>query len=178
MTENYILLKTEQQLELESVLMDLANLYRDTPYAQGMQLFRKQNQADLFLICFTNSPDLMRFAYFVNYLVYPFDHSAFKPKVRGFFRTAEVVSPPALKDGTWLMFYINPNDEAGDNAYITNEAGEAFMLDFGRGVKQLEAPEEEYQDYKVNKEHYLHVLDIFPSSKTPSKDSKPWWKFW
>lgn len=178
MNENYILLKTEQQQDLESILMDLANLYLDTSYVKGMQLYRKVKQPDLFMICFSNSPDLARFSYFVNYLVYPIDYPKFEPKVRGYFQTKDVVKPPTLKTGTWLMFYINRMDDAADNVYITNESGEAFIYDFGGRLQQIESPIEDYQDYAVNKEHYQHVLDIYPDPSASSMESKPWWKFW
>ncbi len=43
MTENYILVKTTQQEILQNILCDLANLYQDTEYVKGIQLFRKKS---------------------------------------------------------------------------------------------------------------------------------------
>ncbi|WP_109097868.1 hypothetical protein [Aquimarina sp. AU58] len=178
MTENYILIKTHQQQDLENILCDLANLYRDTEYVKGIQLYRKKGQIELFLIRFTKSPDLEKFGYFVNYLVYPMDVLEFQSKVRGYYRTADVNSYPKLKSGDWLMLYINSEDQSPENVYITNENNQSFIYDFGKRLKQLDDTVESFTEFAVDPNEYNHIIDIFPSPEVESAKTKPWWKFW
>ena len=70
MTENYIVVEKVNEKELENVLMDLANLYEGTDYVNGIQLYRKKEDYDSFLILFSNEPDFERFNYFINYIYY------------------------------------------------------------------------------------------------------------
>ncbi|TQI71222.1 hypothetical protein JM79_2149 [Gramella sp. Hel_I_59] len=66
----YIIVENIQTDIIEKVLMNLANLYASTEFVKGIQLFRKKGSTDSFLIIFTNTPDIERFNYFVNYIEY------------------------------------------------------------------------------------------------------------
>ena len=179
MNQNHILIQTGDQNTLETVLFDLCNLYHDVPYSHGIQLYRRKGQLDLFLMLFTNNPDFDRFCYFVNYLKYPFDHTSFKPKVRGFFKSKETTTYPQLMEGDWLMIYVNDADTAGDNVYVTNETQLGYVYDFGGNLMTLENPVHSYKAQDVNLEDFNHILDFFPAPKPESSvESKPWWKFW
>jgi len=178
MTENHILVKTTQQQVLENVLCDMANLYADTAYAKGIQLYRKKGQVDSFLVLFTNNPDLHRFSYFTNYLVYPFNYLDFKPTVRGFYKSSDIRDAPQLQSGNWLMIYDNENDEHGDNVYIVNELNQTFIFDFGGRLQPLETTLKDFRLFDVNIKNYHHIMDIHPSPETEMTKVKPWWKFW
>lgn len=178
MTENFILLKTERQQQLENILFDLANLYSDTEYVRGMQLFRKKGEIDSFLVRFTNSPDFERFNYFTNYLVYPIDHPDFKPIVRGFYLTADIKQYPQLNRGRWVMVFVNENDENCDNVYLVNEDNRTFIYDFGGNLKALVEAIHEYRDYNIDLKNYHHIIEVFPTKTDQITEVKPWWKFW
>lgn len=178
MTENHILIKIDQQQVLENVLFDLANLYYDTEYAHGIQLYRKKGVTDSFLIRFTNNPDFERFSYFTNYLVYPIDIKDFKPIVRGFYQTGDIIDFPQLNIGKWVMVYDNEKDKDVDNVFLVTEENKTFIYDFGGNLKQFDKIIHEFRNFNIELNNYNHIIDIYPSNSTELTEVKPWWKFW
>ncbi|MBI3235253.1 MAG: hypothetical protein HYZ42_14660 [Bacteroidetes bacterium] len=171
--ENYIIIENISTKEIEEILMELANLYSDTGYTHGLQLYQKKGNDKSFLICFTNSPDFERFNYFVNYIHYP---EKGNPKVKGFYKVTDIDTNAEYKKGHWILVFVSKTDEDYDNVIIVNENHENFLLDFGDKIKKLETIEESFKLVSVSKEDYNHIIDINPSPK--ENESKPWWKFW
>jgi len=178
MKENYIIIENVIESELESILMNLANIYRDVACADGIQLYRKKDKYDSFLVLFTNQPDFMRFNYFVNYLKYPENFMNFNPFLRGFFKTTDIQEKQEFSLGEWLMIYISKNDKKYDNVSLVNDQNQSFLIDFGERVNKLETTEENYQLITFDKNNYYHITDIIPSIPEENPASKPWWKFW
>jgi hypothetical protein len=171
MTKNYIIIKTNHQNTLKRVLMDLANLYHDTSYAQGIQLYREKKQPSSFLVQFTNEPDLDRFSYFTNYFEYPIDITDFKAEVTGYYQTKHITDVPDLKTGEWLLLWVNPNDKHGDNVYIVTEDHNNYIYDFGGYLKALEQRLRDFKRQPIAINNYHHILNIFPAK--PTKHLKP-----
>jgi hypothetical protein len=169
--KNYILVHSKDQSTLEKVLFDLADLYYDTEYVYGIELYRRKGDLDSFLIQFSNNPDLDRFSYFVNYLDYPMDIENFKVDARGYYQTKDIIEVTKLKTGEWIMLFINPKDKDGDNVYIVNESHQNFIYDFGGRLKSLDHILEEFKQHNIDLKNYHHILNIFPS-KTVKKQPK------
>ncbi|MBO6880437.1 hypothetical protein [Winogradskyella sp.] len=178
MTQNYILVNTKDQSGLENVLFDLAELYSDTIFAHGIRLYRRKEQTDSFLICFENNPDFNRFSFFTNYIEYPIDRPNFKAKVRGYYQTRDLTTDPQLNTGEWLMLYINPNDEHGDNVYVVNENHQNSIWDFGGRHKKLSRIIEEFKMHSITLEDYHNIIDIYPTKNNlkAAKSESPLWK--
>ena len=178
MSENYIIVEGVNEKKLESVLMDLANLYADIPFVDGMQLYRQKENYNSFLILFSNQPDLDRFSYFVNYINYPSGYEEFSPFIKGFFKTSNIEKNYEFKIGEWLMIYISKKNKEYDNVNIINVSNDNYLFDFGGRVKKLASPEEMYTLIPCNKNDYHHIIDIIPSKSAEKMETKPWWKFW
>lgn len=178
MKENYIIVSNESASDVEKVLMDLANLYANTGYTEGISLLQKNNRPDSFLVSFKNQPDFERFNYFVNYIRYPIGYNKnFSPMVRGFFDVNQLNEKADFKDGDWIMVYISKNDKAGDNVHIVNRRNESYEIDFGGKTKRLETLEEPFALIEPNRSDYHLVSDIVPTEPQEAEE-KPWWKFW
>lgn len=178
MTENYIIIEKVQERELENILMDLANLYADTTFVNGIQLYRKKRDPDSFLVLFTNQPDFERFNYFVNYLKYPSEHENFSPFLRGYYQSKDIKENIKLNVGEYVMVYISKNDKAYDTVNLVTINNENYLYDFGVSIKKLESTEEIYNLISFDKNKYHHIIDIIPSKSSDKIESKPWWKFW
>lgn len=175
MTENYIIIEGVNEKVIENILMNMANLYSDTKYVKGMQLYRKKENPTFFLIFFPNAPDFVRFAFFVNYIKYPEGYEKHKPFLRGFYKVTEKQPKAEFTIGEWLMVYVSEKDKEYDNVSFVNERNESFLYDFGGTFKKLLQIEESYKliSYVLNDFH--HIIDIYPG---PNEEKKPWWRFW
>lgn len=168
-------LKTEV---IQRVLMNLANLYSNTKFVEGIELYREKGHTDSFLILFTNEPDFKRFNYFVNYIVYPegFDYQNFSTK--GYFKTDQLEKNYEFNIGEWLMMFISKTDKEYDNVIIVNRENLNYLYDFGGIIKKLNIIEEKFVIKHIDIENYNHIIDIYPSKSFKAKEDKPWWKFW
>ena len=171
--ENYIIVKDILTQEIEEILMELANLYSNTGFTDGMQLYRKKGDDTSFLVCFTNQPDFERFNYFVNYIHYP---KKGKPSVKGFYKVKDIDKKGDYTVGNWVLIYVSKTDKEYDNVIVVNENNENYLYDFGGKITKLKSIEESFHLITVDKENYNNIIDIFPS--TFESESKPWWKFW
>jgi hypothetical protein len=177
MEQNHITIDNVSNQNIEDILMNLANLYSDTGYTNGIQLYRKQNSTSSFLVLFTNSPDLERFNYFVNYIRYSEGMDNYTPIVRGYFQTKDINNNKDFSVGDWIMVYVSSNDKEYDNVNIVNSNNENYLYDFGGKIKKLITIEEQFEFSQLDLINYNHILDIYPS-KSFESSTKPWWKFW
>lgn len=178
MTENFIIVENVIEKELESILMNLANLYADTVYVNGIQFYRKKDKYDSFLILFSNPPDFERFNYFVNYIKYPVKYEKFSPFIRGFYKAADIKEKSEFNVGEWIMVYVSKNDKEYDNVNLVNIKNENYLYDFGGRIKKLDSKEEMYNLLSFDKNNYYHIIDIIPNKSVEKIESKPWWNFW
>lgn len=163
MTENFIIVENVNEKDLEKILQDLANLYVETEYVNGIKLFRNNTKSDSFLILFSNNPDFDRFNFFVNYIKYSKEFDNFSPFVRGFYKTSDIQLQNEFNMGTWIMIYVSKNDQDYDNVTLVNEKNESYLFDFGGNIKKLESLEETFKFISVDKCQYDKILDIFPT---------------
>lgn len=178
MNENFITIENVAETELGSILLDLANLYVETDFVQGMRYFKNNADSRSFLIKFTFDPDFERFNYFVNYLRYPMGYENISPKVRGYYKTVRIDFKADFKVGDFIMVYVSNTDTEYDNVSLTINMNESYIYDFGGKIKKLDQTDEFY-DYKpLNMNDYEHIADVYPSEEAKKKASKPWWKFW
>lgn len=178
MTENFIIVENTEERDLEHILMNMANLYADIEFVNGIQLYRKKSNYNSFLILFTNQPDFDRFSYFVNYIKYPEGFESFSPFLRGYFKTIDIKKTYEFKVGEWIMVYVSKNDKEYDNVNLVNDKNENYLYDFGGKVKKLKSKEEIYKLIPFDKNDYYHIIDIIPSKSVEQLKLKPWWKFW
>lgn len=178
MNENYIIIENVDEKDVETVLMNLANLYSKTDYVNGIQLYRKKNKRNSFLILFTNQPDFERFNYFVNYLRYPEGYENFKSFLRGFFRTTELKENYSFNVGDWLMIYVAENDTEYDNISLINEENETYIYSFSGNSRKVNNIENRFKLITFDKNDYHHLIDIIPEKTAKKLGAKKWWKFW
>ena len=179
MEESYIIVENVNEKELEIILMKLANMYltnvnANTEYTNKIQLYRKKENHNSFLILFNNSIDFHIFNYFINYIEYPIEFKGFSPFIRGFYKTTGIREKNKFNIGDWIMVYISRNDTEYDNVNLVNYKNENYLFDFRGSIKKLNNIEEIFKLIPYDKNNYHHVIDIIPKNK----DKKPWWKFW
>ena len=176
--KNFIVVQNLKTEVIERVLMNLANLYSNTKFVEGIQLYREKGHTDSFLILFENEPDFERFNYFVNYIVYPegFNNQNFTTK--GYFKTDQLEKNYEFNIGEWLMVFISKTDKEYDNVQIVNRENLNYLYDFGGRIKKLNTIEEKFVVKHIDLENYNHVIDIYPSKSFEVKEDTPWWKFW
>ena len=170
MTESFIIVENVNEKELESILMNLANVYADTEFVNGIQFYRRKDKFDSFLILFSNQPDFERFNYFVNYIKYPSDYEKFSPFLRGYFRTSEIKEKSEFNVGEWIMVYVSKNDKEYDNVNLVNDKNENYLYDFGGKIKKLKSAEEMFKLISFDKNNYNHILDIIPSKSAENSE--------
>lgn len=177
MNQNHIIIDNISNQNIEDILMNLANLYSDSGYTNGIELYRKQKSTSSFLVCFTNSPDFERFNYFVNYLRYPEKYDDLNPIVRGYYQTKDIKERNNFSKGDWIMIYVSVNDKEYDNVNIVDSENQNFLYDFGGNITKLNTIEEQFEFSQLDLLNYNHITDIYPA-KTFENSIKPWWKFW
>ena len=158
--------------------MDMANLYRSTPYVDGIGLYTEQGQERSYLITFPQQPDLDHFAFFVNYIVYPIDREFSSPRVIGYFHTALARKAAPHLTGNKVIIYVSENDQEGDSVYMVTEANENYKFDFAGKVSKLDENERNFEAPSLELSNYSHYIDIHPGPKSDRGEGKPWWKFW
>lgn len=178
MAENFIIIENVSEKEIESILMDLANLYADTGYTDAIQLYKKNNKNNSFLILFSNPPDFARFNYFVNYLRYPSGYEKLNPFLRGYYQTKDININNEFIVGDWIMVYVSESDKEYDNVYLVNKNEENYLYDFGGKIRKLNTTEERFNIKIFDITEYNHIIDIIPSVNAKEKIIKPWWKLW
>lgn len=171
MTENFIIVENVNERELESVLMDLANLF-DDDFVNGIQFYRKKDKYDSFLILFSIQPDFEGFNYFVNYIKYPIEHEKFSPFLRGYYKTSDIKEKSEINVGEWIMVYVSKNDKEYHNVNLVNNKNENYLYDFGGKIKKLKSAEEMFVLMSFDKKDYHHILDIIPSKTVENSELK------
>ena len=169
MNESYILIETEQPHVLKKVLKELAELYSDTGFTNGLKLFEKSDDQKQFLLVFTKEPDFDRFGYFVNFLKYPIENDSFSSHVRGYFKNDN--SRPKIHSSEWLLFYMADNGTPPDAVSLVSEENKNFLFDFGGKISPQERPKELFNMSVIDRNAYQHVITISPS-KTSVKSTK------
>jgi hypothetical protein len=178
MSYHFIIVKNISLGSIQGILMDMANMYRSTPYVDGIELYSEQEREESYLITFPQQPDLDRFTYFVNYIVYPIDRKWSSPLVTGYFDTALVPkSAPHLK-GKKVMVYVSEDESAADAVYLVTEANDTYKFDFGGKVSKLSANERDFEAPSTDISNYSHYIDIHPGPEPNTREGKPWWKLW
>ncbi|MES2486113.1 MAG: hypothetical protein V4581_09245 [Bacteroidota bacterium] len=181
MEENYIIVRGLQQNDIVYILINFANEYRDIEAVKNIQLYVKSNEAQSFLILFSEQPDFDIFSFLVNYINYPSKIKVSKPFIRGYFKTRSILSGHDKIRGNRVMVYISDNDTEHDNVFFTDETGAHFINDFGRGIKKSNYPDAPFELIPYTLSDYSHVTDVSPipkGYKAPNARKKPWWKFW
>lgn len=178
MTENYIIVEKVRESDLETILMNFANLYSETEFVNGIQLYRKKETVDSFMILFSKSPDFERFNYIVNYLKYPEGFENFQAFIRGFYRTIDININAEFITGDWIMVFVSEADKEYDNVSLVNEKNESYLYDFGGKIKPLKQIEEKFNLISTEIAEYNHVIEIFSSKQAETMLKKPWWMFW
>lgn len=176
--KSFIVVQNINTETIEIVLMNLANLYADTNFVEGIQLYREKGHSDSFLIFFTNEPDLERFNYFVNYIVYPEGFNNQHLNTKGYFKTDQLKKNYDFNVGEWLMMFISKSDKEYDNVQIVNSRNINYRYDFSGGITKLDTIEEKFTLKNIDLENYNHIIDIHPNKNFEVDQSKPWWKFW
>ena len=181
--QDYILVENISESDISIMLSNLANLYSDTGYTDGIELSKSKSSEQKFLVSFQNIPDFEHFAYFVNYIHYPADVEVSKMYVRGFYKVKEGDSTKDFNPGESLQLYVSQNDTEYDNVSIVNSINQGYLFDFGDKTKKLEYSEEKYQLSGADRANYSVLKIVSPSSTPLSPEStdgssKPWWKFW
>jgi len=176
--EDFILIENVAEKDMLTILSNIVNMYADSGFTEGIQLFKNNNSDRRFLVTFKNTPDLEHFAYFVNYIYYPEGFEAFKPIVNGFYQVNHIEKVIDFKPGDWLQIYVSKNDSTYDNVSMVNTANESFLFDFGGKTKKIPLTEEKYCMPAIDKAEYALVKVIRPVSDTSQEIPKPWWKFW
>lgn len=178
MEQHYITVENIASQDLEICLMDLANLYAQTDFVNGLQLRKRKGYKDTFFIEFLNQPDFERFVFFVNYLHYPEHLHTNDQVVRGYFNTEGFNVKHEYNYGEWLMIYVSKTDKNFDNVNIVNCNNQSFILDFGGRIKKLKECPTPFFKSEIIKSQYELIISIAPTKVIETSDTTPWWKFW
>lgn len=178
MDVKYIVVEGVTAYNIERILRDLAELYAETGFADGIRLYKNCKKENSFFIRFRKTPDFDRFSYFVNYLVYPAGQKQQTMKVIGYSKLNLCLKNIKYKKGEWIMYYIPSDDTQYDNVDIVTERNLHYRFHFGRKIIRLNETEQAFYQVKYTHEDYIHLMDIYPTPKLPEKKSNPWWKFW
>jgi hypothetical protein len=182
MEENYIIWRGITGTAAVAILTDFANQYRDTDTVKGMKLYKKQDTEDAWLILFSEEPDFDIFSFLVNYLNFPMGYEAYNVFGKGYYMSKLILSGRYKIGGNRVMVYLSKHDKEHDNVYFTDEAGNHFINDFGRGIKKAEGPQEPFTLIAYDIKEYEHIADVSPLPKgylhTSNTIKKPWWKIW
>ena len=179
MSRHFILVDKIDTDKIERILMQFAELYTGEAFVHGLSLFRKKHSYDSFAITFENEPDLMHFAFLVNYIEYPEKIHLKNPIVRGYYHTAKIKYQYPFVKGTYLMLYVSRlNNTDFDNVDIVNELNRAYRYSFDASYYPLKTIEHAFDSKEFKEADYHHVIDIYPEEKSSRKEVKKWWKFW
>lgn len=156
----------------------MANLYKTTPFVNGIELHEELDQQESFLILFPEQPDFDRFAYFVNYIEYPINQQGLAPAVVGYFYTQLAPNKAPHLVGEIVMVYVSNKGPEYDNVNIVTENNDSYCFDFGGKVYKLDDNENSFEIQVVDQSNYSHYIDIYPGPGPNVSGNKPWWKFW
>ncbi len=158
--------------------INFANLYTDTAFVNGIQLYRKHEKQDDFLILFLHKPGFDHFNFCLNYLWYADSGEDFSPFLRAYYKTGDIHKKLGLNLGQYIMIYVSKDDEEYDNVNLVNEKNRSYLYEFTGHLKELENCEEKFHRIQLNKNDYEHVKDVYPNKRPGSDVKKSWWKFW
>lgn len=170
---NYIIVSGPSNELLEMAVQQMADLYADTEYSQGIELYKSKNNKDQFIIRFAIDPDFERFKYFVNYLHYPKVQN-YSARVLGYFKlNEEKIDLGELKNER-LLLYVSDQDTEGDNVNGIFENGDKtikFGFALGEEYKELGYKEFDFQEPEIKNEDYEHIKTLNGSARdTTSED--------
>ncbi|MDN5216950.1 hypothetical protein QQ020_33070 [Fulvivirgaceae bacterium BMA12] len=170
-TDKYIFIAGPTAKSLNSALQELADLYGDSGYTEGIKIYQSLKTDNRYLINFTNEPDFERFKYFVNYLHYP-EVTDYKAKVMGFWTVTPQDKVPKTLIGKRLLIYVSDYDTEGDNVYaIYDGAQKTSKLGFaiGEEFQELDSKEFDFVESQINNEDYQASGTISPAPKARKK---------
>jgi len=143
-TDSFILIDHVKEADIETVLSNLANLYAESGYTDGLMLHTSNQKEGKFLVTFKLVPDFERFAYFVNYIHYPEGFKIWESMVTGFYQVKPDDNNKYFKSGEWLQVYVSKTDTDFDNVSVMNSANDSFLYDFGGNTMKLPLSEITY----------------------------------
>ena len=172
MPRSFIKVSGISEKELIIGLIEFADLYVDSSFAYGIQLFKNSKTAE-YLVLFKNAPDFMHFAFVVNYIRY-IPKSKKYAEVTGYFLNTAREEMQYFIDDDYVKVYVGRNDTEFDNVNFVNKDNQTFLYDFGGNFSKLATIEQAYDLESYTIEDFENILVTAPKQK----EEKPWWKFW
>tara|TARA_R110001592_G_scaffold88961_1_gene261771 strand:- start:2118 stop:2705 length:588 start_codon:yes stop_codon:yes gene_type:complete len=172
--DKYIFISGPTVDQLKFGLQELADLYSDTGFTEGISVFKSMSADNQYIINFNNTPDFERFKYFVNFLIYPLE-TTYSAKVFGFWTVSEIDKIPEPLIGKRLLLYVSDNDTEGDNVYaVYSGAQSTIRMGFALGevYKELETREFEFVEPQLNLQDYEIIDTISPDPNIKKKSTK------
>jgi len=160
--QDFILIKNVSEENASTILSNLATLYAESGFTNGIELARNEALPGTLLVTFQNPPDFERFAFFVNYVHYPEGVELFNHEVKGFYKVKQHESEIKFKPEDWLQLFVSKNDNDFDNVSIVTESNEAFLFDFGGKTKNLSFAEQQYELPAIEKTEFSLVKVFNP----------------
>ena len=176
---NYILIDSLEKWDLEKILNDFIKLYSNEKFVEGIKFSQKKDGTNSFLISFTNQPDFEGFSFLVNYLKYPTGFKELDTNPVGFLKGEFLGNKFKLSTGDWNMIYVSTNDKDYDNVSITTSSNEAFLFDFGGGIKKQNVIEKEFYHNMERLSDFNQAITISTNRQSgPIEKTKsfPWEK--
>lgn len=170
-TDKYIFIAGPTEQDLNSALHELADLYRDTGYTEGIEVYKSLKADHQYLVNFTNGPDFERFKYFINYLCYP-QVTDYKAKVMGFWTVEQHDKTSKQLIGKRLLMYVSDSDTEGDNVLaVYDGAQKAIKFGFAMGeqYQEIDTKEFDFAEPQIIKEGYQQLWNISPDPKAKNK---------
>lgn len=141
---NYILLYGPRQEDVTSAVQQLADLYSESGFTDGITVNMSTVKENLYMLYFSNQPDFERFKYFVNYLTYP-EVDNFKAKVLGYWTVTAEDNLPRKYIGQRALVYVSDQDTEGDNVCAVFEGHKsAIKMGFASGEEYQVLEEKEF----------------------------------
>ncbi|GAA0892740.1 hypothetical protein GCM10009122_24190 [Fulvivirga kasyanovii] len=171
--DKYIFIAGPTEEQLNSGLQELAELYSDTGFTEGMSVHKSLKSDNQYIVNFSNMPDFERFKYFVNFLHYPIE-TQYTAKVMGFWTIGQLDKIPEQFSGKRLLLYVSENDTEGDSVFaIYPGAKSTVKLGFAMGeeYQELESKEFEFVEPQLNNEDYRLVSTISPDPNAKKKSA-------
>ncbi len=142
--DKLVIVEDANDEEIKTILEDFCNMYNDNEYKSILQLTKVSNNK--FVITFPYDIDFETYCYLLNYICYPMDiKKQFYAIGWATVKQLDKSSKPEISNQK-LMVYESQFDTEYDNVYLTTSENIGYKIDFavGKGLEQLESPEQTY----------------------------------
>lgn len=163
-TENYILISNITDKDIEKIVSDFIEMYKESGINE-INILRKKDEPNLYKLELQTDIDFHHFLLAVNYFFYPIGMT-YRPSVYGYWNLMK--DNPHKLMGNRCMLYVS-EDAPEDSVIVVSDTKQRYRIDMRPQVKYLEETEKTFEERSYLDTDFEYVIVIVSSQESDKR---------